>query len=131
MANAFDASELDALVADFGRVPGTLGDFVHGGVKDTAQDVKTAWAGKLTGSRGLPRASKSISYLVLRRAGDEISAEVKPRLGGQGSLVWVTEFGSLSTAPRNYGRNSAQENTEAFVDRMTKAIADAQREAGL
>jgi hypothetical protein len=131
MPGGFDFSGLDDLAASLERVPGSLGESVHAGVKATAEDVKAAWAGKLAGSRGLARAGKSISYLILRRAGNEISAEVKPRLGGQGSLVWVPEFGSLSTAPRNYGRNSTQENTDAFVERISQAAADAERQAGL
>ena len=125
-----DFSELDDLAADFGRLAEELVPHASAAVKLTAANVKAAWAGKLKGSRGLPQASRSIRYAMLTKSTSKISAEVRPRLGGQGSLVWAVEFGSLSTAPRNYGRNSAQENTDAFVDGINKAVAEAERAAG-
>jgi hypothetical protein len=126
----FDFSELDDLADDFGRISENLVPFASAAVKTTAADVKASWAGKLKGSRTLPQASRSIRYAMLTKSETKISAEVRPRLGGQGSLVWVREFGSLSTAPRLDGQNSAQENSDAFLDRITRAVADAERAAG-
>lgn len=130
----FDFSELDKLAADLGEVPKGAGVFISKAVEVSARNVKDAWRSKLSGATALPGAARSIAYELkggYAIRGSTITAEVAPRLGGQGSLVFVTEFGALSTAPRGYGRASLQENTEDFVEGLAKAAEDAQRVAGL
>lgn len=130
----FDFSELDKLAGDLGEVPSGAGEFIRKAVTVSARNVKDSWRAKLKGSRGLPAAGASIEYELkggYAIRGSSITAEVKPRLGGQGSLVFVTEVGSLSTAPRGYGRRSLQENEEDFVKGLELALADAQKRVGL
>jgi len=129
-----DFSDIDKLAADLGEVPKGAGKFIAKAVEVNARKVKDAWRQKLTGATGLPRAAGSIAYEMrggYAIRGSTITADVKPRLGGQGSLVWVTEFGSLATAPRGYGRAALQENEQDMVDGLAKAVEDAQRAAGL
>jgi hypothetical protein len=130
----FDFGELDQLAADLGEVPKGAGLFIRKAVQVSAQNVRDTWRGKLKGSYGLPGATASIAYELkggYAIRGSTITAEVAPRLGGQGSLVFVTEFGALSTAPRGYGRAALQENTEDFVEGLAKAAEDAERASGL
>ena len=130
----FDFSEIEKLAADLGEVPKGAGKFVSKAVEVSARKVKESWRDKLRGSEGLPYAARSIAYEIKGGEairGSTITAEIAPRLGSQGSLVWVPEFGSLSTAPRGYGRAALQENTEDFVTGLELAVMDAQRAAGL
>jgi len=130
----FDFSALDQLAADLGEVPKGAGEFVRKAVTVAARNVKDAWRGKLQSSESFPRAAASIAYELkggYAIRGSTITAEIAPRLGGQGSLVFVTEFGSLATSPRGYGRAALQETQEDFVDGLAKALEDAQKAAGL
>lgn len=130
----FDFSELDQLAADLGQVPEAAGSFVRKAITVSARNVKDSWRDKLSGAAGLPDAAGSIEYELRGGAAirmSTITAEIKPRLGGQGSLVFVTEFGALSTAPRGYGRSALQENTDDFVHGLEQAMEDAQRAVGL
>lgn len=130
----FDFSEIEQLAADLGEVPKGAGAFISKATEVSARKVKDSWRKKLTGARYLPGAAASIAYAIKGGnaiRGSTITAEVEPRLGGQGSLVWITEFGALATAPRGYGRAALQENQDDFVEGLLKAVEDAQRAAGL
>ena len=130
----FDFAAISTLAADLGRVPDNAGKNVRQATEITARNIKDSWRDKLSGSEGLSAAGRSISYNTKTGANDRgstISIEIKPRLGGQGSLVFVPELGSLATAPRGYGRSSLAENSDDFVDGLAKALEDAEREAGL
>jgi len=129
-----DFSEIDGLASDLGEVPKGAGTFIRKAVTVSARNVKDAWREKLRDSRGLPLASSSIAYELkggYAIRGSTITAEIAPRLGGQGSLVFITEFGSLATSPRGYGRAALQETQEDFADGLAKAIEDAQKAVGL
>lgn len=132
MSAAFDFSELDQLAADLGSIANGDGALVRKAVQVSAQRVRDAWNARLRGSSSF-RGGR-VSY-ELRGGnairGSTITAEVAPRLGGRGSLVWVPEFGSLRTAPRGYGRTSLQENEDDFVRGLSQAVADAQAARGL
>ena len=130
----FDFSEIEQLAADLCEVPKGAGAFISKATEVSARKVKDSWRGKLRGSKGLPYAATVIAYEIKGGnaiRGSNITAEIAPRLGGQGSLVWITEFGSLDTAPRGYGRAALQENQEDFVQGLLTAVEDAQRAAGL
>jgi hypothetical protein len=130
----FDFSEIEKLAADLGEVPKGAGAFVSKATEVSARKVKDSWRKKLTGARYLPRAAASIAYEIKGGQairGSTITVEIAPRLGGQGSLVHIVEFGALSTSPRGYGRAALQENQEEFVQGLLTAVEDAQRAAGL
>lgn len=130
----FDFSEIEKLAADLGEVPKGAGAFISKATEVSARKVKDSWRKKLTGARYLPRAAASIAYEIKGGQairGSTITAEIAPRLGGQGSLVHIVEFGALATAPRGYGRAALQENQDDFVEGLLKAVEDAQRAAGL
>ena len=130
----FDFSDLARLSADLGKVPPNAGKNVRQAVEVSARKVKDSWRGKLEGSPTLPGAARAIAYNLKGGEairGSTISAEIEPRQGGQGSLVFVDEFGSLFTAPRGSGRAALEENADDFEKGLNKAIEDAEREAGL
>lgn len=131
---SFDFSEVAQLAADLGEVQKGTGEFVSKAVQVSARRVKDAWRARLSGSGTLPGAASSIAYELTGGnaiRGSTITAEIKPRLGGQGSLVWVPEFGSLSTSPRGYGRASLEENADDFQKGIDMAIADGLKVGGL
>ena len=129
-----DFSDLEQLSRDLGEVPKNAGKYVRKATEVTARHIKDGWRGKLEGATGLPAASRAIQYEMRGGEavrGSTISAEIEPKQGGQGSLVFVTEFGALATAPRGYGRAALAENEDDFDKGLASALEDAEREAGL
>lgn len=127
-----DFSDVSKFVADLGEVPKGAGEFVRKAVEVSARNVKDGWKSKLNGSASLPGAARSIAYELKGGnaiRGSEVYAEIAPRAGGQGSLVFVPEFGSLSTAPRGYGRAALEEEAAGFEKGIDQALADAERKA--
>jgi len=123
----FDFSEVLKLAADLDEVPETAGENVRKAVTVTARNVKDGWRKKLSGSQTLPGTPRAISYDVRGGnaiRGSEISAEIGADLGGQGSLVWVDEYGSPTSAPRGSGAAALHENERDFIEGLSKAIGD-------
>jgi hypothetical protein len=136
MADGFtvDFSDLTRLAADLDEVPDNAGPKIRQAVEVSARNVKDAWRGKLQGARSLPRAAASIDYTVKGSAaasGSVVEAEIGARNGGQGSLVGKTEFGSVNNGPKGYGAGALAETQEDFERGLSRALADAERQAGL
>jgi hypothetical protein len=142
----FDFSEIQTLAADLGKVPANAGRHIVAAVEETAGDIKTDWRGKLDGARFLPGAAKSISYdlgssgqSLIREAlnsgagelANAVTAEIGAKLGGQGSLVGIVEYGSPTLAPRGYGAAALKENEQKFAERLAKATLEAERELSI
>ncbi|WP_152970146.1 hypothetical protein [Frigoribacterium sp. RIT-PI-h] len=129
-----DFSALDKLAADLGKVPKDAGENVRKATEVSARKVKDQWKSKLVGARSLGQANRAISYdLKGGRAirGSQIEAEIGADLGGQGSLVGIVEYGSPTLSPRGYGLKALEDTSEDFQRGLEKAIADAERKAGL
>lgn len=130
----FDFSEIDLLEGALGEIAAGGGEFVHKAVEVSARNVKDGWRKGLEGSETLPHAFRSIEYTVYGGnaiRGSVVWAEIAPRVGKQGSLVFVTEFGSLSTAPRGHGRAALVAEAQGFADGLLRASEDAEKAAGL
>lgn len=121
---SFDTSDLDKVAADMGRIPGELGDNLRKAVVVSSRNIKDDWRGKLTGSRGLPGAARSIGYdIEATRSG--VEAQIGASYGGQGSLVWVTEYGARHTAPRGYGHRALADEAAGFEKGLGIAVMQA------
>lgn len=130
----FDVSDLAKLAASLGEVQKGAGTNVRKAVEVSARNVKDTWREKLVNARQLPRANRAISYeLKGGRAirGSQITAEIGAELGGQGSLVGIVEYGSPTLPPRGYGLKALEDTAEDFQRGLEKALADAERKAGL
>lgn len=130
----FDFSELDKLAADLGEVPKHAGKFIRKAVEVTARNVKESWRKPLQGSVTLPQGAASISYDLKGSEairGSEISAEIGPELVGQGPLVGMLEYGTITSGPTGYGHQALLENEQDFVDGLGKALGDAMEASDL
>ena len=124
----FDTSQLDKLSADIGRVSGTFGPDLRKTVEVSARNIKDDWRSKLEGATALPGAARAISYDLKGTYGigvSEIEAEVGASQGGQGSLVFVTEFGAKQTAPRGYGARALADEAPAFEKALERTMMQA------
>jgi hypothetical protein len=129
-----DFSQIDLLEASLGEIAAGGGVFAHKAVEVSARNVKDGWTKGLEGSETLPGAARAIEYRVFGGnaiRGSEIWAEIAPRLGKQGSLVFVPELGSLNTAPRGHGRAALVAEAQGFADGLLRASEDAEKAAGL
>lgn len=129
-----DLTDLSKLAASLGEVPQDAGKNIRKATEVSARNVKDAWKKKLVGARFLEQANRSISYdLKGGRAirGSQITAEIGAELGGQGSLVGIVEYGSPTLSPRGYGLKALEDTAEDFQRGLEKALADAERKAGL
>jgi hypothetical protein len=129
-----DNSELDKLVADLGKVPDKSGENMVKAIKVGAGNVKKGWRQRLEGADHLPQAARSITYDVKGSASaarSEISAEIGPELGGQGSIVGLVELGTANSPARGYGLAALQEEEADFEKGLNLAIDSALDGLGL
>lgn len=126
----FDFSDLNRLAAQLGEVPDNAGENIRKAIQVSAFKVKRDWQANLSQSRAFSAGAASISYTT-EYADREIRAVIGARLGGVGSLVFINEFGALSTAPKASGQKALQANQDDFVRGMSLALEDAERQAGL
>ena len=138
-----DFSDLQTLAADIGKVPENAGPKIVDATSKTALSIKNDWGDKLAGAASLPDAARAIGY-DMGSSGESLAREARSsgsgelantviatigaRLGGQGSLVGIVEFGSPTSGPRGYGAAALQENAEKFQELLAKALVDAQQE---
>ncbi len=123
----FDFSELDALVADFGKAMKAAPVNVAKAVEVTARHVKDSWREPVSGSEYLPGGASTITYELKGAAGltgSAISAEIGPELRGQGPLVGMLEYGTPNTGPRGYGLEALRKNQDDFERGIAKAVED-------
>jgi len=124
-----DTSELDTLVADFGKVMKATPENVAKAVAVSARKVKNDWQEPVKGSESLPGGASTITYdmvgasnAILNRSA--ISAEIGPELRGQGPLVGMLEYGTPNTGPRGYGLEALRKNADDFERGIAKAVED-------
>lgn len=137
MADGFeiDFSELNRLTASFQNLNDHAPKRIRQAMEVTARHVKDEWSDDLRGSRNLGYTPDSIGYEFTGSASQErstleveIGAELEKT---QGALVQFLEYGSPTQAPRGYGRAALQRNEEDFDKGLSKALEDAERDAGL
>jgi hypothetical protein len=131
---SFDFSEVDRLTADFHEAQSNIGEFARKAIEITGRNVKRDWRSSLAGRRALRGGARSINYTI--RGGRairalEITVEVGADLGGQGSLVFIDEYGALDTAPRRSGANAVRANEADFIRGIEQAAADSLRAVNL
>ena len=125
-----DFSELDHLVADFGKHLTATPENVAKALAVSAKKIDDDWSDALKGSERLPRGAASISYDLIGAASlllgrSAMSAEIGPTLGSsQGALVGMLEYGTPNTGPRGYGLEALRKNADDFERGIAKAVED-------
>jgi len=120
-------SDIDALVADLGRVPARVLPNVDRAMEVAARGLKDDWAVEAAAANPTHavRYPRTISY-DLRPRFDGPSAVIGPELGGQGSLGLLEDSpGGVASAPqRNWQRplQAAGESLERGIARATGGI---------
>ena len=131
----FDFSEILALSADLGEVPGNAGRNIRKAIEVTARHIKDDWRGDVTGSTLAPGGQRSISYDIRGGnavRGSEISAEIGPELRDAGPLVGLLEYGVPGkNGPRGYGAAALERNQADFQKGLEIALDQAEQQAGL
>lgn len=135
----FDFSEVDALVADLGEAPDTVGPFVNSALQFTANNVKKAAQRSVSnGDKSWRSAVRSISYGVTTFLGFgrsvlkvEVGYEKDERAGALGNL---REFGAPDSpagplAPHNDLAIALEANEIDFIRGVERAGADAAQAA--
>lgn len=122
----FDTSELDALAADLGNVPGRVVANVQKAVEVTARKIKDdarKFASNIRFARSYPR---SITYDIKYKLPFEVGAVIGPdKNGPQGALGNILEYGSVNNAPVKHLGPALDRNENDFVDGLSKAVSDA------
>lgn len=133
----FDFTDLTRLAAQLGEVPDNAGENIRKAITVTSINVKKSWQSKIASSGSAPGGAASIGFDIganarlLGRGSNEITSVIGAAIGGAGSLVFINEYGALSTAPKGSGAASLAENQADFVEGLSKALEDAERESGL
>jgi len=94
-----DLTEVDAYIAELGKVPKDLHDEVVKVGEKGALNIKKDWARAWSGHAYIGPLSRSVSY-DRRFRGSEIEWEIGPDKGrAQGPLGNIIEFGTVNNAP--------------------------------
>lgn len=126
----FDFSEINALAADLGDAPRDAGKSIRQATEISARKIKDAWAKKLEGTPDVPHGSRSITYDLDAKPGQDkstITAEIGAEKGRlQAPIVTVIEFGAPGNnlPPHGYGAAALQENQDDFQKGLEIAIGD-------
>jgi hypothetical protein len=131
---SIDASALDKLVADLGKVPDGAGKNLRKAVEVGARNVKEGWRGRLKGASHASGAAATVSYDMKGGEairGSEISAEIGPELKGQGPIAGLIEMGTPTLSPRGYGLAALQDEAPDLEKGVEIAIDQALKAAGL
>lgn len=140
----FDFSELASLARDLGEVPKTAPKWIAKALKVTSGKVKEAAQESVKNGRGDWKAlSHTIDYDLVGKSaleGSSMTAEVgynRSRYGDDAKIGNLREFGAPNTkwggplAPHNDLLNALNANEDDLVDGLSKALKDAENEAGL
>ncbi|GAA4762612.1 hypothetical protein [Microbacterium gilvum] len=118
------AAELYELAADLTAAPAEARKNVVKATQVSAHHIKDDWrqGAERTGLEGY---AAKIDY-DLEDAGTEVSAEIGPQLGGQGSLGLVEDApGGVQSAPQHAGRDALEANENDYVRGLEIAVFDA------
>jgi len=146
----FDFSEVDRLAADLGEVPKNAGPLLNSAVQFTSVRIKDE-ARKSVGRKRWKAAAAAIDYELKTGAAGGLGAVVAGVAGGGtlagsitseigynkgkagGPLGNLREFGApgQDLPPSNDLLNAKDHNEADFQRGIEKAIADAERKAGL
>lgn len=135
----FDFSEIDALAADLGDAPSTIGPFLNSALQFTARNIKKSAQRRVSsGDKAWRSAVKSIGYDVTTFQGFDKSV-LNVEVGydkevGSGSLGNLREFGAPDSpngplAPHNDLAIALEENETDFIRGVERATADATQAA--
>lgn len=128
------ADDFSSLARDLGEIPKATAPFVRKAVEISARNIKDQIKRDYTGSRNLPGAAGSISYELKGTTGQilgGISAEIGPRLGGQGSVVGLVDKGTVNNPGKNRIPKALADEEQGFADGIRKAVQDGMEAAGL
>lgn len=132
---SFDFSELSKLTADLGETAPVTRKNVRAALNITSLKIKKTWQGKTEGSPTLGGVAPAINYDITSENSPKapIESEIGIEVGKvQGSLGFISEFGSPSGAPAHgYGLASLQENEADFEHGIEIAIDLSLKEFGL
>lgn len=113
----------DVLSADLGKAADKIRPFAHKAIEVTARNIKDEGASAAAGKN--PKHARKYAPKIDYVFRDELTADVGPRLGGQGSLGGILEDGGIRNAPQNNLRDAMVANEEDFVRGIQKAGEDA------
>lgn len=127
-----DTSDLTRLAASFKAVPEVAIPFVNKAMQVNARKIKDSWNRKLFRDGHAKRTGYSITYDITVRRGD-VEAQIGA-VTGSGRQAYITrllEYGSVNNGPHGYGSAALDENTGDLESGLQRALADAERAAGL
>jgi hypothetical protein len=130
---SFDFSEINALAADLGKVPGNAGENIRKAFTVTSLKTKRDAAAEVSKSPTWKAAAAAISYDI-KTDGHTIESEVGyDKSVGAGPLGNLREYGApgKQLAPHNDLANALEKNSPDFQSGLEKALRDAEAQSGL
>lgn len=131
-----DASQLNVLAADLGKVPETSGRYYRSAIEVSARKTRDTARQNATGMAHAPAFPASITYDVEgsgnRGTGSQLRADIGPdKDRPQGALGNLIEFGSINNPPQGIMHGALQENQADFEYGIDRATNDALKALGL
>jgi hypothetical protein len=135
-----DTSEIDRLAADLGSVGALAGPFINSAVQFTSKNIKQDAQKSVSKRKHFKQAAAAIDYevSVFRGFGASVlKAEIGYDKGeAAGALGNLIEFGAPNSiagplTPTSDLANALKANQGDFEKGLSKALADAEKKAGL
>ena len=126
MASDFDFSDVLAFEVELGDLPRETISNVRKAVEVAARATKDEFRSTAKGPSGrhAKRYPGTINYDVDLKSDGEITAEVGPTPGGQGSLGILDDGKAVNAAPQNASRAAAKVAEKELIVGIVKALEE-------
>ncbi|MEA9983650.1 hypothetical protein [Subtercola sp. RTI3] len=125
---SFDFSQIDSLATALDATAPVSRRNIRAALNTTSLKIKRTWQGKAQGSPTLGGIARAINYDITSESSPQapISSEIGIEVGkAQGSLGFISEYGSPTSPPKGYGLASLNENEADFQRGIEIAIDQA------
>jgi len=122
---SMDFSDLVAFEVELGDLPRETITNVRKGIEVAARATKDEMRGVSRGASGrhAKRYPSAMDYELGLKSDGEITAEVGPKIGGQGSLGFLDEApGGVTAAPQHAARAAAKVAEKELIIGVLKAL---------
>ena len=117
-----DASELDALAADFEKATDKAEKEIEKVIEKAAVNIKKDWRSNARATSG--RHARLYPYSITYDKRGALEFEIGPNRVRQGKLAPILEDGSVNNPPHHNGKRAADKEEPKLIKYLEKIVGD-------